>query len=380
MLRRILSLAFALCALSLAAQQTPLPPQAPLPAATQKPPVATGRITGTVLCSDTRKPARGADVSLSLVADHDPSHAGHDARVGLDGSYLFEKILPGDYIVQADLDGYTKDTGPDGMPAPGATAAFHITVQNNQVTTQDLTLRRGGAISGHVFFSDGAPAVNAEVDAEGMDGTSNKTGYFRRFIANDLGIFRIRGLVPGRYRVSVMPHLKSEPFSPRQPEPIAMAVFSPGTLHRNEAAIYDLKSGDEVTGIDITIPIAAFHRVSGKVTAKDGRPLQIGTVTLIDDSDPQFTLRTVIDRQGSFSFVAVPTVEYKITASHLALGEPDPRYHGFTNATDVPLVPNIALADATLAIIVKEDDISDLDLTSPNQIPLSAMEASAPYP
>ena len=84
-----------LCTAPLFAQEKPAPAQPKAAPA--------GRITGTILCDDTRKPARGAVVLLSKVPAADGSYAdgdgGKDAitRVGLDGTYLAEHLPPGEY-------------------------------------------------------------------------------------------------------------------------------------------------------------------------------------------------------------------------------------------------------------------------------------------
>lgn len=102
---------FALLALLLtvgtaAAQQPAVAPAAP---------VATGRITGVVLDSATRKPVPYATVLL--FGDADPSKAPETAPkpitgvpAGVDGGFSIEKVAPGTYRVRAQYVGYVART------------------------------------------------------------------------------------------------------------------------------------------------------------------------------------------------------------------------------------------------------------------------------
>ena len=60
------------------------------------------RITGHVVLADTQDPARNAVVLLTSLDGQNRQFQ----RVGLDGTYLFEHVVPGEYIIIPYLDGY----------------------------------------------------------------------------------------------------------------------------------------------------------------------------------------------------------------------------------------------------------------------------------
>lgn len=148
----------------------------PLAAAQQADPT-TGTVTGQVICGDTQLPARFADVILLEVpsgpaltsqpngnagqgkAATDASGSGKrfQAVTGLDGSYTATHIVPGDYYAVPLMAGYAEpvsmvqaamDAGADlTKPIPGIPI---VHVSAGVTSRQDLTVVRGGAVSGRV--------------------------------------------------------------------------------------------------------------------------------------------------------------------------------------------------------------------------------------
>ena len=130
-----------------------------------------------------------------------------------------------------------------------------------------------------------------------------------------------------------------------------------------------MHSGDEVSGIDITIPTEAFHRIEGRVAATDGRPLNSGRLTLTDTADDTLVFRTNVRGDGTFVFGAVPAGAYTLASTEAKIGKlPE----GFPENMDVP--PGVfeatnTFADGSIAVIVKDSDVPDVNLTL-TEVPL----------
>src|SRR6266550_8792992 len=75
----------------------------------RRPDPTKGTVTGTVICTDTGKPARFATVQLlpGPNARTGEGAPGEEATVtDLDGKFKIEAVTPGDYFAYATLDGY----------------------------------------------------------------------------------------------------------------------------------------------------------------------------------------------------------------------------------------------------------------------------------
>ncbi len=392
-----------------------------------KPPPATAHITGIVLCDDTHRPARGAMVMAFLIpksGPFQPNIGSSMARVATDGTYSVDHLTAGDYTVIALLPGYLSpfddvalNENFDIDKALSRETLTHngiVSIRDDETAHMDLTIRRGGTLSGRVTYSDGAPATQTTISIEDVnakpkprtspnpngdqamtaDPVINAGGFLRSVMlhqsqgTNDQGDFRISGIKPGTYRVAatlpptninadaeglnIILGLPSDTGSLR--------IYSGDTLHKNAAKTYDLRPGDEIGGIDITVPAYIFHRVQGQLSTLDGRPIFVGTLTLTDASDDSFVLHAMPARDGTFVFPEVPSGTYKLAVSEARLGKlPDGIPEGMP--VQAPILQNArAFADKTTTVLVKDSDITDLTVQLQNDPPAPAQLTGAPVP
>lgn len=393
------------------AQTTPQP-KAP------KPPPATAIITGTVVCSDTRLPARGAVVIAQPILKNgraEPSFTGGTSRVGMDGTYTIRHVSPGDYTVIALLPGYVSpydDLSVDGSMNDDATRARLISngvvsARNDATSRFDITLQRGATISGRILYDDGAPASQVVLDLEDINakpaakkpvesdddelGGASAGSVVRSMLlhqsqtTDDQGNFRISGIKPGTYRIAATPPLPAD--SPDFDfftlmlggfaKPGSLRIYSGDTFHKKAAKTYDLHAGDNVSDIDITVPVYAFHRIEGHITSLDDHPIISAGVTLTDASDDSFILHARLDRNGEFVFPDVPAGTYNLAVTGAKSGTLPNEYNG------VPLVPMPlqnaqSFADKTTTVIVKDDDVTDLSIQLQNAAPTPNQPAATP--
>jgi hypothetical protein len=155
-------------------------------------------------------------------------------------------------------------------------------------------------------------------------------------------------------------------------DPKALHIYSGDTFHKNAAKTYQLRAGDDVTGIDITIPTDAFHRVEGHLTTLGGTPVPVASITLTDTSDDSFVLSTAPARDGSFVFASVPSGTYKLSATGARIGTlPEVFPDGIPIEAGM-LKDSHALADGTTGMIVKDSDVSEVSLQLTDAPPSSA--------
>ena len=363
--------------------------------------VPRGRITGTVLCADTRRPARGAMVMVlplpSLETKDQPGRPVM-ARVAMDGTFAAERLGPGEYTVIALLPGYLSGfdsllLGEFNANAQSAEQERAILAKNGTVVvrgaetaTRDLVLTRGAAVSGRVLYSDGSPAtqiaivvedVKAKPPASASERDQMTVGEaFRSMLTHqssgtdDQGHFRIAGLQPGSYRVAAAQiggngMDAGEGFGMAMagmPDTASMRFYSGDTMRKSVARVYELRSGDEAADITITIPDTLLHQVHGSLAVIGDRTITSATVTLKDSAEGGLTFSTTVVQGDTFVFPQVPAGTYTLAVTEAksqiyvqgpmqADGEPPQQ----------PL-PTL-FADESKAIIVKDADITDANFT-----------------
>ena len=327
-------------------------------------------------------------------------------RVALDGTYSVEHLTPGEYAIIAILPGYISPM--DEMIAAGienpSPAAIReqllrsgtVTITGGESERDDITLARGAAVSGHVLFSDGAPATQVAIEVEDVNAkkiTGPNADQARMAEAigrsmfthqsqntDDQGRFRISGLKPGTYRVAAVSTSSNADDSADGMgamvamlggsfDPAALRVYSGDTLHPKAAKTYELRTGDEVTGIDITIPLNAYHQVKGTITAVDGRLINKATVTLTDTTDETVTYQTEVSEQGTFTFATVAAGTYALAVKEAKIIALQPGSNTDIALRYAPTKATNAFADGTTSVIVKDSDVPDVTLAL-TEVPL----------
>lgn len=359
-----------------------------------------GRLSGRVICEDTRSPARGALVVIAPVepdSSKPGSHVGSGmavARTNLDGSYLVQHLGAGQYTAFVFLPGYLSrfaavlaaEQDPKKQKALLAENGT-IALRGTGTATLDITLQRGGVISGRVLYSDGSPAgasrlvlervgdykpVASMTAGEQMSSEMSTTMFQPATMGtDDQGRYRLAGLQPGTYRVAVTVPLAGSDYGEDDPDglnglslfgiiadPRAVRFFSGNTYHRVAAKTYEVHDGEEVRGVDFVLPIDGLHEVRGSVAAQDGQVATTGHLRLTDDSDPQLVFQVSIHKNGTFQFQQVPPGTYSLAVS----GAREAARAGEAAAGSAGGESGTALGDAKVAVIVQDDDVDNLNV------------------
>jgi Carboxypeptidase regulatory-like domain len=376
-------------------------------------PTPTARLTGHILCADTRGPARGAMVTLEQLDVPSDRTQTTWARTNIEGSYTIEHITPGSYVLFAALPGYLStrsdaDFDLDDRPGQDAEAATErrvhqlyapqnfIQIASGEAATANLVLQRAAAISGRVIYSDGTPATQVNISVEDTqkkhdNGFEFSRGFAmftgQRLTTDDEGHYRINGISPGTYRVvalqplaitsDAMHPIGPNPFGPSDPHQVRF--FAGDTYHQKEAKTYELRSGDNLRDIDIRLPIDGFHTIRVHLTANDGRPINSADLTLNDSADDtlKFLASThgVGNPDGIFEFTQVPPGTYTLTSIEARITvETPPSESENEQFEPIHFHPTNAFADGSMTIILKDSDLLDLTFTLA-EVPLPAKPA-----
>jgi hypothetical protein len=291
----------------------------------------TGTIAGRVFAEDTQKPVRFCTVNLTAVKNESQSRGGNFGGIGsstnVNGAFTLN-VAPGEYYVSASQAGYIQVSAPtssnEGAPPQGA--LVHVFVQANQTVQADVTIQRGATISGHLNYDDGTPAVGMNATAVVIDTkTNSKNPLTAR--ADDRGEYRISGLPDGKYTVRVQPSY-GYGFTGNGnggARSVQFPTYYGNTLVFSQATTFEVHSGDDRSGTDLTVPVTSLRSLSGFVQADGtGRGLSGMNVT-ISLKDPNTTPGAVIASTASFSTYTQADGSFKFD------GLPDANY--FLNAT-----------------------------------------------
>jgi hypothetical protein len=327
-------------------------------------PRGTGAISGVVTDATTGRPIEGAIVSLGVTTGGPVILTLPRVVTDPKGRFLFRDLAPSTkYYIRAAHVGYAParfgSSGP-GIPSSRfsdleiRTTDDIVTIAvaaDQWVSDRQIRLWRLGSITGRVLDERGEPVVGVAV--RGFS-TARVAGH-AQFVGTDVvatddrGEYRLANLMPGRYAVSVLsvqstvldttpeatqrraiPAIDVDgthrlaisnfatPPPPSSTAPRAYpAQFYPGTPALSNALLIELAYGTSRRGVDFLLQPVPAVRVSGHLEgAGDASSLLLrlmpaGSEQLGFGSE---AATTVVRRDGSFTFLNVPSGEYTLLA------------------------------------------------------------------
>jgi hypothetical protein len=214
-------------------------------------PTGTGSVTGLVRDAGSRTPVADARVAITGPGVRETTTADHAGR------FAFASLPTGVYRITVEKESFAFD--PVTMPA--------IKVDARVTTAVTVDLQRAGAIVGDVRDERGNPRRGVPVTAirKVAGGTATMPG--RQQATNDLGEFRLDGLLAGEYVV-----LASPPTA-RVSSGALMPTYYPATISQDAASTVTVRPGETAANVFITMVSAAAHEISGVVVDEQGNPL-----------------------------------------------------------------------------------------------------------
>jgi hypothetical protein len=244
-------------------------------------------IEGVVTSVPTGEPLKGVKVFLTPPDNYKTLFS---AETDGTGTFSIKDIEPGEYTLRTDKTGYydpnrncdSEDiqSGDDIKLAAG-----------ERVDKVKLQLLASAVITGTVFDPKGEPLPDAEVQAvrlEAFSGVRVLGNGVNPKISDDRGQFRIYHLKPGKYfvRVSEAFHFRNQSEDEKD-NPTAsrvegfLPIYYPNTTEWNEATLLDVKPGEELSQINLTVHLVEVLRIRGSLlNGITGEPIKNGSVSI----------------------------------------------------------------------------------------------------
>lgn len=311
-----------------------------------------GVISGIVTDAVDGRPLSGVRVHISpYVGVLRPDST--DAETDEFGRFAFTHLAAGRYTVESRHPDYFLAYFTLGAAAAGNRTV--IVLGDGQHFVANMALRGVSSISGRVTDEHGAPVPGAFVQllvAQSMFGAD------RVFAApyastNARGEYAFATLDPGTYRlmVSATAHTRAT----TKTEPVYSQVLYPDVTALAAAQPLELRPGETRADIDLVRRQVEGHRVSGKLqgdaVAFAGLMLRLVPDGLIDIGPRADAATTFVEKDGTFTFLNVPTGDYTLIANRTSV-----EFASFTSAVSVPAVPGLKLYNAASSLPMTLDD------------------------
>lgn len=307
----------------------------------------TARIRGRVVAADTGTPLRRAEVHLMA------SERGVHRTISTDADGVFEAVdlPPGRYLLTVSRNGYASlQFGQQRPFEPGRP----LDLANGQFADRvDFALPRGGVITGRITDQLGEPVAGVPVQAmryRYLPGGSRhlvaaSIGGPFAMVTNDLGEFRVFGLMPGTYLVSANPPGNGSRFAGGIVTAMQFngdsfgyaTTFYPGTLNAEQAEPIQVGVGD-MTSVSFALSTTRLTRISGTVRDSQGRPVTGGRLSLrwrYPTGGGGMMSGPQIGAEGRFSIASVPPGDYSLEVAP-TFGGSRPSNAQFDEVASVP--------------------------------------------
>jgi hypothetical protein len=300
------------------------------------------------------QPVRRATVRLA----GGPGTSGRLLGTDDEGRFRFDALPAGSYSLSVSKAGFV--TAFHGSKHPGRGPGVPVVVTDGQRLEVTLRMLPGAVITGVITDAQGAPAVGVPVTAVEARPVVGAALPAERATTDDLGTYRIYGLVAGEYVVSATPRIApasdgrsgapgSSPAIPittlgevqwarsagaggaGAPPPGRLVgyapVFYPGTTNAVDAGVVRVGAGEERAGVSMALRVVPMARLAGMLFDPAGQPIPTAIVTLYPrrgerptaaDALVQAVGTLVLPRAvmspGRFAFQGVAPGDYTIVA------------------------------------------------------------------
>jgi hypothetical protein len=235
---------------------------------------ASASVTGRV--TDGERGVVGITVALISTEPAQRFRAAARAKTDGEGRYLLQNVAPGRYNIVPYAPAFVVQGMTESYP-PGRPLTL---LAGDEVKDIDFRVERGGVITGRVTDADGNPIVSEAVQVAPFEINNNMRSSRNPFdqrdhMTDDRGVYRIYGLQPGRYRVSVgqsSEETGAVSFGRRR---IFRRTYHPDVTDQAQARIVEVKAGGEAENVDITLgkPLKTFKASGRFISVETGQPV-----------------------------------------------------------------------------------------------------------
>ena len=284
---------------------------------------------------------------IELIGENQDEAANHTATSDQQGHFQITGIAPGRYRLFVERAGFIQ-VEKKRRRSEGLVLAFDA---GQELKDQVLRMLPAAVIAGRVVDEDGDPMPNVEVTVLRRKPASGRTKFDPSGSAqtNDLGEYRVGGLLAGKYYVSASPlpnfqsivPARTNPEDPAAPPPdmAYVTTFYPGTSDRAQAGVIVLQAGDDMP-VDFSLARTHTVHIRGSVA---GLAAGAKAVIMLGGTNSMFNTAEV-DKNGRFELVHVAPGTYTLMAMAVVSDAPQQTIRqtvevGESNIEDVRLTP-----------------------------------------
>ncbi len=274
---------------------------------------AKASLQGSVVKEPSGEPLKKA--IIELIAENQEEGGNYTATSDADGHFRIPDIQPGRYRIFVERTGYI-EVDEKNRRSEG----FIVSLEAGQeLKDQLLRMLAAAALTGRVLDEDGDPMANVEVTVLHRKGTAfDAVGSAH---TNDLGEYRIGGLLAGKYYIvaSPMPNFQSL-LSPKKSSDdpanhestLAYGVtYYPNAADRAQASAIEFHAGEEMP-VDFSLTRRHSARIRGRVSGI--RPGTGGAVIMRGKDGSTVFSAGEVDKDGRFEILNVAPGSYMLMA------------------------------------------------------------------
>ena len=268
-------------------------------------------LAGRVVKDPGGEPLKKAIIELIQDTAGESAH-NYTATSDAEGNFSISNITPGRYHLLIERTGYlfvdTKHHRSDSTT---------LSLEPGQsLTGQVFRMLPCAVVTGRVLDEDGDPMPEAFVTLLRRVPSSDRLDQVAGERTNDVGQYRLSGIMPGRYYLAVTPPPDVTNFlAPHKKEGKSdlayVPTFYPNALDRAQASVLELRAGDEVP-IDFSLARMQTARIRGVIA---GVPNGAHASVLLHSADGSQTFNQVeADKDGKFEMRDVAPGTYDLLA------------------------------------------------------------------
>ena len=313
-----------------------VPAHAPLQASKTK--ESTGSISGRVTIGDVG--ARGVTVLLVSAENAPIERPVAKSTSDQDGRFQIKGVPAGSYFLQAFAPALIAASD-NVFGRQGKTVNL---IEGEAVDGADIALRTGGVITGRVTDAEGQPLIQENVRLFSVLEQGRKQAIYLQnnlpsnsmFSTDDRGVYRLFGVPPGRYIVSVGVDTNGPNARINAGNTYYPLTYHPDVTEEGKATVIELASGSEATGVDIVLgrpstgysvsgrivdavtgkPVVGMMYGYGAVDAQSGRLNTLGFTSSTSNARGEFRLDGVTP--GSYAAFASPAADSEMYSDRAA--------------------------------------------------------------